>query len=112
MGEFPAAATRTAQRFMRTKGYPDSDPLGVYSDGSLLFYYYRLPEGVLELELSKTDGHWNRRVTDFITGDQEISEMLGEEDPLLGRNEDREEPTPIAPGDNSLPAVVFKGGTS
>jgi hypothetical protein len=67
---------------MRTKGYPDEKPLGVYIDDALFYYYYRLPEGVLEVEVGKADDeHWTRRVSDFITSEEEVREMLGDEHP-------------------------------
>lgn len=71
---------------MATKGYPDLKALGVYVDGELLFYYFRLPEGVLEVELAPSEGRWQRRVTDFIMSDTELQEMLGEDpgDDCLG----------------------------
>lgn len=62
---------------MRTKGYSDARPIGVFVDGSLLYYYYRMPEGVLELEVSEQQGTWQRRVSDFITRADEVEDMLG-----------------------------------
>lgn len=76
----PSKATRAAQRLMRIKGYPEAAALGVYLDGDLYFYYYRLPEGVLEVEVTLTDeGRWSRRVTDFITNKSEVADMLGQQ---------------------------------
>lgn len=74
----PHKANHVAQRFMQTKGYGDSKPLGVFIDGELLYYYYRLPEGVLEIELQPVEGRWQRRVSDFITHESDLVEMLGE----------------------------------
>lgn len=105
--ECPAKANRVAQRFMQTKGYGDSLPIGVYIDGELLYYYYRLPEGILEIELVPEEGRWHRRVSDFITQDREVVEMLGEDQPLIEQEppEPQRSTTPPSP-------VVFKGGTS
>jgi hypothetical protein len=93
--ECPKKASHVAERFMQSKGYADSKPIGVYVDGELLYYYYRLPEGILEVELTPTEGRWHRRVSDFITCANDIAEMLGEED---------HDETPPAP------AVEFIGG--
>lgn len=88
----PNQANKLASRFMRTKGYTDARPIGVFVDGSLLYYYYRMPEGVLELEVSEDKGTWQRRVSDFITRPDEVEDMLGAE-PVI----EAAQPTP-APG--------------
>lgn len=80
--ECPEQANDVAAHLMRTKGYPGMRPIGVFIDGSLLYYYYRLPEGVLELELSwmGDEARWTRRVSDFITNPADVLEMLGPEE--------------------------------
>ena len=77
-----SAANRVAARFMLAKGYID-EPIGVYVDGSYLSFYYRLPEGLLELQVQPLpgDNRWKRHVTDFITDRAELAEMLGDESP-------------------------------
>lgn len=109
--ECPAKANRVAERFMRTKGYGDRTPIGVYVDGQMLYYYYRLPEGVLEIELMPVEGRWHRRVSDFITQDREIAEMLGECQPLT---DTRAKPLVREPVKTSAPAppVTFRGASA
>jgi hypothetical protein len=104
----PAKANRVAARFMRTKGYGDHTPIGVFVDGELLYYYYRLPEGVLEVELAPVEGRWQRRVSDFITGQRDLDEMLGEcqlpAETRTSHTEPVEAPKAAAP----VPPVMFQ----
>lgn len=100
--ECPGKANSVVQRFMQTKGYGDAKPLGVFIDGQLLYYYYRLPEGVLEVELSPVEGRWQRRVSDFITSESDLVEMLG----------DCHFPAqPTHQPHDSAPPVVFRGAS-
>lgn len=98
--ECPPKANRVAQHFMKVKGYGDRTPLGVFIDGPVLYYYYHLPEGVLEVELARREGRWQRRVSDFITNAREVAEMLG--DQPAPRPQDA---PPVTP------PVVFKGSS-
>ena len=65
----PQPHAEMAQYFMNHKGYPDLEPFEVTKlDGrDCWYFYYRLPEGVLELEVlydhSKSD--WSTVVTAF-----------------------------------------------
>ena len=72
---------RAAQEFMTKKGYEEIRPLGVVSvqDDACWYFYYRLPEGVLELEVTwEPDGRrYDRRVTTFLTDPERVREVLG-----------------------------------
>jgi len=52
-----------ARLFMDHKGYPDARPFEVdkLEDQLCWYFYYELPEGVLELEV-----WWNERVQDWV----------------------------------------------
>lgn len=60
-----------ARDFMTRKGYPDLEPFDVSKlDGQACWYfYYRLPQGVLELEVfyDSSDKEWQTTVTAFPT---------------------------------------------
>lgn len=60
---------KCAQAFLAHKGYPDIRPMGMISiEGDACWYfYYRLPEGVLELEVDTKDGlRFDRKVSLFL----------------------------------------------
>jgi hypothetical protein len=58
---------RAAQAYMKRKGYPDARPYSVIPiEGQPCWYfYYQLPEGRLELEVSDDDGVWRWIVSSF-----------------------------------------------
>lgn len=58
---------RIAQDFMARKGYKRIKPSAVekLDDQSCWYFYYELPEGHLELEVSYAGGEWNTLVTLF-----------------------------------------------
>lgn len=58
---------KAAQLFMQRKGYGDTRPYGVIAIAAqpVWYYYYRLPEGILELEVEWTLGDWYWHVTAF-----------------------------------------------
>lgn len=67
-------------KFMRIKGFESPELLGVFEEDGIQFFYFRLSEGVLEVEVTRdpeTDG-LARRVSDFITDPAEVREMLGQ----------------------------------
>lgn len=72
--------SRAAQDFMLKKGYPEIRPLGVINipDDSCWYFYYRLPEGVLELEvIGEPDGRrFTRKVSTFITDPERVRDLL------------------------------------
>jgi hypothetical protein len=61
---------RVAREFMKRKGYPDLQPTETEKvKGDFCWYFlYRLPEGVLELEVSwsRETKEWSARVVDFV----------------------------------------------
>lgn len=72
-GEAMTEATpqaRIAQLFMEHKGLGDIEPYAVEQvEGARCWYfYYRLPEGTLELEVSYED-EWQTNVTSFTLDD-------------------------------------------
>ena len=83
LGVKPDLRTReakAAQEFMSRKGYPQIRPVGVVGipDDSCWYFYYRLPEGVLELEvIGDPDGHrFTRKVTSFVTDPERVQHLL------------------------------------
>jgi hypothetical protein len=75
---------KVASEFMRIKGYARIRPLGYLvisesDEDDCWYYYYELPEGVLELEVTnhKKEGRYSRLVTGFINDPKEIRELLG-----------------------------------
>lgn len=51
----------------------DEDEVGTYR-----MFYYRMPDGVLEIEVRPDGkGGYARQVTDFITDPKEVASMLG-----------------------------------
>lgn len=69
---------KTAQEFMSNKGYPDIRPVGVHPvlDDVCWYYYYELPEGLLELEVLEDAGQYRRRVTAFVTDMARVRHLL------------------------------------
>lgn len=69
---------KTAQEYMSYKGYPDIRPLGVtqVEEDECWYYYYNLPEGLLELEVFQDDRRYQRRVTAFITDKRAVQDLL------------------------------------
>lgn len=70
---------KAAQDFMLKKGYPEIRPLGVVRVESqpCWYYYYELPEGILELEVSqRTDRSYARVVSAFITDPERVRHLL------------------------------------
>jgi hypothetical protein len=62
---------------MDHKGYPGIRPVGYIAvDPDCGYFYYRLPEGLLELEVCETASGWARRVTAFVTDLEEVRELL------------------------------------
>ena len=61
---------KAAQDFMAYKGYPNIRPLGQISieDDECWYFYYQLPEGVLELEVFVEGGEYQRKVSLFRQG--------------------------------------------
>lgn len=75
-----AACTTVAQEFMRLKGYPDITPLGVTEvDGRDWYFYYQLPEGILEVEVTTNadSDDYRRGVSAFVTDRARVRELLG-----------------------------------
>lgn len=58
---------KAAQAYMKRKGYSDVQPVDVIPiEGDLCWYfYYNLPDGRLELEVSWEEGDWRYVVTAF-----------------------------------------------
>ena len=71
---------KVAQEFMGAKGYPDIRPFGVaqIQDDQCWYYYYALPEGILELEVFQhaTEPRYLRRVTAFVTDKHVVRDLL------------------------------------
>jgi hypothetical protein len=72
-GEGPAMTEQTpqgrvAQLFMEHKGLGEIEPYDIeqVEGESCWYFYYRLPEGKLELEVSWEDGEWDTLVTSFV----------------------------------------------
>lgn len=58
---------KAAQTYMCHKGYPDIRPTSVIriEDDDCWYFYYLLPEGILELEVCSVDRQWTCKVTAF-----------------------------------------------
>lgn len=63
----PGPESRVAQLFMEHKGLGNIAPYHVEQvEGETCWYfYYQLPEGKLELEVSWENGEWETTVTSF-----------------------------------------------
>lgn len=65
---------------MAKKGYEQIRPLGVISveNDACWYFYYRLPEGVLELEviLDRNTQRFSRQVTCFVTESDRVRDLL------------------------------------
>jgi hypothetical protein len=71
---------RVASRYLAIKGFTDVRPLGVIPLGdNSWYYYYDLPDGILELEVTENPGthEFTRTVTALITDPEQIREYLG-----------------------------------
>jgi hypothetical protein len=78
--DIDAKPTRVAQNFMRIKGYPEIKPLGMVEvNETCWYYYYELPEGILELEvLFREDTRkFTRGVSSLIDNTEKVARMLG-----------------------------------
>lgn len=59
---------------------PHATSLGYTEDGSVRMYYYRMGDGVLEIQVWLDDNdEYDRTVTDFITDPVVVQEMIGDE---------------------------------
>jgi hypothetical protein len=71
---------KVAQEYMAGKGYPSIRPLGLHAvEGDECWYfYYQLPEGLLELEVffEPTSNKYRRRVAAFLTDRARIRDLL------------------------------------
>lgn len=72
---------KSAQEFMSKKGYPHIRPLGVIpvpaDENPCWYFYYRLPEGVLELEVEALgEARFHRRVSAFLTDPERVRDLL------------------------------------
>jgi len=65
---------------MTKKGYGEIRPLGVapVEDDNCSYYYYAVPEGILELEVAFDQGsqRYSRQVTAFVTDPTRVKELL------------------------------------
>ena len=69
----------TAQRYMTVKGFADVMPLGYAGGQGCWYFYYRIPTGLVELEivLDQATDTFGNRVTGFITDPDELRARLG-----------------------------------
>jgi hypothetical protein len=71
---------KSAQEYMAKKGYEEIRPLGVIQveNDDCWYFYYRLPEGVLELEvvLDRDTQRFSRQVATFVTDPDRVRELL------------------------------------
>lgn len=71
---------KTAQEFMAVKGYPNIRPVGVQAveEQECWYYYYELPEGLLELEVywDPDSEQFKRRVTAFVMDREDVRQLL------------------------------------
>jgi len=72
--------SKAAQEYMSKKGYEEIRPLGVASveDDECFYYYYEVPEGILELEVAYDlpTQRYSRQVTAFVTDPTEVKKLL------------------------------------
>lgn len=62
---------------MDHKGYPGIKPMGyIPVDVGCSYFYYSLPEGILELEVCDGPDGLVRRVTAFVTEPEDVRELL------------------------------------
>lgn len=80
MADLRTRHAKVAQEFMAAKGYPEIRPLGLQSvEGDECWYfYYHLPEGLLELEVYlDSDGRrYHRKVAAFVTDRDAVRDLL------------------------------------
>lgn len=70
---------RVASLYMSRKGYRGLRPVGYIPVGDgASYFYYRLPEGLLELEISESPigGAFRPAVTAFVTDPDDVRELL------------------------------------
>lgn len=71
---------KVAQEYMAVKGYPDIRPLGIQQveGDQCWYYYYLLPEGLLELEVFYDDERqkYQRSVSTFLSNRDHIRDLL------------------------------------
>lgn len=71
---------KIAQEFMSAKGYSTIRPLGiqVVEGDECWYYYYELPEGLLELEVfyDPDARRYQRKVTAFVTDKRAVRDLL------------------------------------
>lgn len=68
---------RAAAQYMEHKGYDGIRPLGfIPVDEECSYFYYKLPEGILELEVCASPDGFGRRVTAFVTDPKDVRELL------------------------------------
>lgn len=75
-----AAHVRSAQGYMRAKGFGGVLPLGLLDGGENCWYvYYDIPDGLLEIEVSYTpsDGAYTRRVSGVTMDAETLTALLG-----------------------------------
>lgn len=67
-----APETRAALAYMAHKGYPDQPPLGVevvQGPEPAWYFYFEVPEGLIELEVAYEDDAWWCSVATFLLYD-------------------------------------------
>jgi hypothetical protein len=70
---------KVAQRFVTVKGFGDVKALGHIPGDDCWYYYYDLPDGILELEVChdpRTDT-WSKSVVGLLDDPAQIRKMLG-----------------------------------
>lgn len=70
---------KAASLYMRNNGHGDARPYGLeeIEDGDCWYYYYELPEGVLELEVESTERGWSWQVTNFRPAETRTPALVG-----------------------------------
>jgi len=62
---------QAAMAYMEHKGYPEKPPLGIDSveddDGRVWYFYFEVPEGLIELEVDHDGSEWWCSVVGFLT---------------------------------------------
>ena len=78
MADLRTRHAKVAQEFMATKGYPEIKPLGLIpvEDDECWYFYYLLPEGLLELEVFQDGSKYQRKVTAFLTDKAAVRDLL------------------------------------
>lgn len=70
---------KVAHRFLTVKGFGNVKPLGFIPGDGCWYFYYDLPDGLLELEVchDRDRDTWSKAVVGLLTDEQQIAEMLG-----------------------------------